>query len=252
MIKKILGRRLKNWIWRRASSQLQLKRVLCSGIEIEIRSFADWCVYNDIFVEGEYDPAIDESLKSCGSENFRWVDLGANVGFFTLRVLDRMRRLKGPEMVKTKILMVEGSPSLDEEIKRRTQHVRNAATDLTILNGLVGKKEGSATFQFASSQMMNRINRSNTGSALQYVNLDPYLEQFPEIDLLKCDIEGSEFDFLNSYSPAIEKTKHLIIEFHLPECPPAEGVDRVKKKGFTIARELYQQGEAATWFFSRR
>src|SRR5687768_2408116 len=103
MIKHLLSRGMKDWIWRRSSGYLNLRRTLCSGIEIDLQSFADWCVYNDIFVEGEYDSAINDSLKSRTSQNFRVVDLGANVGFFTLRVLDRLRRQGGAETLKTRI-----------------------------------------------------------------------------------------------------------------------------------------------------
>lgn len=38
---------------------LGLRHQLPSGIDIEVASLADWNIYNDIFVDGEYDRAIN-------------------------------------------------------------------------------------------------------------------------------------------------------------------------------------------------
>ena len=36
----------------------------------------------------------------------------------------------------------------------------------------------------------------------------------PPYDLIKCDIEGSEWEFLNNYQNLIKKSKYLLLEWH--------------------------------------
>ena len=36
----------------------------------------------------------------------------------------------------------------------------------------------------------------------------------PPYDLIKCDIEGSEWEFLNNYESLIKKSKYLLLEWH--------------------------------------
>ena len=55
----------------------------------------EWVVYDEVFQQGEYDGPITDALASFSKGPGCIVDLGANVGFFPLRVLDRWRVLHG-------------------------------------------------------------------------------------------------------------------------------------------------------------
>ncbi len=250
-VRQLVPRELKAWIWRQSSSRLQLRRRLGSGVEVELASFGDWCIYNDIFVEGEYDPAITAAFRAGERHRFTIVDLGANVGFFTLRVLDRLYHHRRGESVHLSVLLVEGSPRLDAELQRRTAHLRGDSTDLTILNGLVGKRSGHARFEHARSHVKNRVSANGSGVALPYIDLRPQFDRLGPIDLLKVDIEGSEMDFIAAYPEALDRTRNLVIEFHRPECPPEIGIERVRAHGFSRTTLLQNQGATETWLFSR-
>jgi hypothetical protein len=52
------------------------------------------------------------------------------------------------------------------------------------------------------------------GAAVPYVDLSPLLEDWPRVDLVKCDIEGSEYDFLRVYADVLRKTCMAVFEFH--------------------------------------
>jgi len=65
-------------------------------------------MYTEVFRKGEYDSAIDRALTLADRDRCLVVDLGANVGFFTLRVIDRARSESRPCDVS--VLAVEGSP----------------------------------------------------------------------------------------------------------------------------------------------
>jgi hypothetical protein len=56
---------------------------------VKVASKGEWWVYNDIFVDGEYDMPIHTALEDRSPVRpFIVLDLGANVGYFALRVLD--------------------------------------------------------------------------------------------------------------------------------------------------------------------
>ena len=89
---------------------------LRSGLAVEIRDLADWIVYCDIFVDGEYDTAIDHCLASASAHRpLQILDLGANVGFFTMRFVDRM--LRSDPQRPYQATLVEGSPRVAAELK---------------------------------------------------------------------------------------------------------------------------------------
>jgi FkbM family methyltransferase len=249
----LIPRNLKPWIWKKLSGLMHLHYRLPSGLEVRVRSFSDWCIYNDIFVAAEYDEAIDAALdRAKGGDSFRVVDLGANVGFFTLRVVDRMIRRK-ISFPAVECLLVEASPRLQEDIQWHLDTAKVAGFRARIVNGLVGKKTGDADLEIHASECMNQVTTvpGSRSRRVAYYDLDEELFPVNGIDLLKCDIEGSERDFLESYPHLLNKTQVAIFEFHEPQCPAKDGVPAVMKAGFSRNRLLLDQGCAQTVFFER-
>src|SRR5690348_10322962 len=68
-------------IWK----DLDLHREL-AGLKIKVSSKSDWTVFNEIFVERFYDRAISQVLSQAPTDRvLRVFDLGANVGYFSIR-----------------------------------------------------------------------------------------------------------------------------------------------------------------------
>jgi FkbM family methyltransferase len=251
--RNVIPSAIKRWLWRKACNLLSLKRTLNSGYPIQISSYSDWCIYNDLFVENEYDQAIHASFDRKENHGpLEVVDLGANVGFFTLRVLDLLQRRKLKIREKT-FLLVEASPSLDLELRQRVGELHEPGLHINIINGLVGEKQGTAQFQIKHSQTGNHVVAidDRNGKSLEYVNLDTFVSSKSRIDLLKCDIEGSEGAFLRNYADLLQKTQVAIIEFHEPQCGASVGVPQMMATGFIRSHLLLNQGHAQTWFFER-
>jgi FkbM family methyltransferase len=224
-----------------------------SGIRVKIASYSDWCIYNDIFNAGEYDQAIESALKqSKTTASFRIVDLGANVGLFTLRVLDLIHRRK-LSFPAVQCLLVEASPRLEQAIRNHLQGLELKGLQTQVVIGLVGKKTGEAQLELKASECMNQVVKEGNRQSrkVAYYNLDEALAGVPIIDLLKCDIEGSERDFLENYPHLLRKTTVAVFEFHEPQCPASFGLPVVMKAGFTSSRVLYDQGRATTVCFER-
>jgi hypothetical protein len=59
-----------------------------------------------------------------------------------------------------------------------------------------------------------------------------------EMDLLKCDIEGAELLFIQSYADLLRKVKHAVFELHHDQCDTDKCVGILQELGFhqTIPR----------------
>src|SRR5438045_3636189 len=84
-----------------AWNAVSLHSVTASGMQLRIANPSDWLVFNEIFVKGEYDTAIEIALENV-VDQLNVLDVGANVGFFSFRVLDRLQ-VSGRNDVKPNI-----------------------------------------------------------------------------------------------------------------------------------------------------
>jgi FkbM family methyltransferase len=181
-------------------------------VRFTIRSASDWMMFCDIFLDGEYDKPIHRALSANAATNTVHVlDLGANSGFFTFRLADRAQHIAFPETIR--IVAVEGSPA---NTRRFRNNLREAGLPASIqvesVHGLVGERKGVGHILESQSWGMSHVDRH--GIPVPYVDLSPLVKDWPRIDLLKCDIEGSEFDFLRVYADILHKTRLAVFEFH--------------------------------------
>jgi len=70
-------------------NKLKLEWKLLFGLAIKVKSHAEWKAYNDIFVDREYNVPLKQALASTrNGHTFTFLDLGANVRFFTTRLTE--------------------------------------------------------------------------------------------------------------------------------------------------------------------
>lgn len=190
--------------------------VLRSGVRINVRSHPDWIVFNEIFVNGDYDRAIADALgpePARATRPFVALDLGANSGFFTLRLFDLLRRA-APER-PARVIAVEGAQSTYDLMVRRVVRDNGLGGEVTALRGLVGARTGQAAFsEYPSTTTNNIFDRNLAARQVPYVDLEVHLSPAAEVDLLKCDIEGAEELFLNSYPDLLRRTRVAAVELH--------------------------------------
>lgn len=244
IVRKLLPQRaaeaLRRFVW----SLPNLRRELRSGLVLTVGSPSDWLLYNDIFVEHEYDAAIDLAVERTGAGRpLTIVDLGANVGYFTLRAADRLTAAKPGAPLR--FVLVEPNPFLAGELKRRVLSQPSLAGSVTLLQGLVGRREGTgilyeSPLHFESSLVERRGVRRRE---VAYVDLDAALEPGRPVDLLKCDIEGAELEFLASYPDLLRRTSVCVLELHPEKCDPAACIRLLEEAGFT-GRRVLREGTA--------
>lgn len=213
---------------------LDLRWTLPSRVSVRIANYPEWVVYNEIFASGEYDAAISRALDSApDATSLHIVDLGANVGFFTLRVVDWLRQRR-TERTGFKITAVEGDRRLIEEFCSRVM-VENALSEyVRLVHGLIGERAGTAMLYGPDAHTENSLFRWTARSKVQadYVDLSSLFASEPQIDLLKCDIEGAELLFIQNYPDLLRKVRVAVLELHDDLCDTQQCRRLLNEYGF--------------------
>jgi FkbM family methyltransferase len=202
--------------------QLDIRIHLDKDICYEIWSQSDWWVYQEVFVAREYDNLLLEVIaKANPDEPVRVMDLGANAGFFTARLA--ALALHASIRHKFEMLLVEAAPHLARSLPERLKVIPGDLMSITVVEGLVGKKEGTASLLLAGGDIGNSVGNPDQARGwmnargavpVPYVDLNELAWKEGPIDLVKCDIEGGEFDFVENYPELLKRTRRLQIEIH--------------------------------------
>ncbi len=203
---------VRNKIWRFLKPQWTLR----SGIVVRIENDSDWFVFNEIFASKEYDPAF-QLFVPCSSRSPLVLDLGANVGYFAIRISDELL-VSGCQDFET--ISVEASPVNFRALTHRLGQ-RALKNKVKAILGLAGEKTGTAKI-LHSGQHYGHSALGNMADAkapiVSYIDIDALTAGWEKIDFLKCDIEGSEEVFLNTYGSLLQKVDNAVFEFHAGEC----------------------------------
>ena len=243
-----LKNRLRKFVWMRLNPSWTLN----SGLLIRVLNYNDWMIYNDIFVEGEYDPAIENLLKASRDESrpLQVLDLGGNVGFFTLRLAHLLLRAERPNF---RVTMVEGSPSTYAELLERLGANQELLRDrVTAVHGLAGNRAGEAQIVQGVAHGENTLfGEGSRGARVSFVDLEMLAAAWPRIDLLKCDIEGAEEIFLGNYADLLTKTDRAVFEFHHDKCDVANCRRLLAGAGLIPAKTIREFGHCSVELFLR-
>jgi FkbM family methyltransferase len=233
---------------------LSLTWTTTSGITVRVATYNEWIIYNEIFVDGEYDPAIHAALgRVSGDRPFRVLDLGANVGFFTLRLFDRLRG-SGRRDAACDVTLVEADAALVPVLDARLHHDNALAGSVRVVHGAVGRRDGTATFYPSAASPGNgslEPRPGRGGVTVPSVDVDRVTRDMPDIDLVKCDIEGAELSFFELYPALLRKTATLIVEIHADRSPIARCRELLGAAGLTRERVLRDRGGCALHLYTR-
>jgi FkbM family methyltransferase len=167
-------------------------------------------IFSEVFIAGEYDPPapVVERLSALGHPP-RILDLGANIGLFAARSRERWPQAS--------IVSVEPDPE-NLELLRRTAA---AAGNIEVLAACGSNHDGTLRFaagQFAESHVVD--------SAADHDAIEvPCLDVIPladSADLVKMDIEGSEWEILADPRLAAVGAQAWVMEWHDKRCPHAD------------------------------
>lgn len=178
----------------------------------------DIAVFYEIFVRGEYSQHVEEIERHVPtSANPMIVDLGANVGLATIYF-----QLRYPGAT---LLCVEPESENYLYLKRNAT-ASSRENHTTFVRALVGDAEGVGYLQSDDSGEWGfTLVRDHTeqSAPTPIIDLRSLLERSgrTHVDILKCDIEGSEVELMRSICTWGPMVKSLIIELH-----PTRGYDK--------------------------
>lgn len=249
-IRDLIPNSVKRYIHHFIYSTLNLTWKTKQEIIIKIKSPVDWTLYNDIFVDHEYDKAIYSALK----KQTNILDLGANVGFFILRVIALASKKQ-----QATVVAIEPDNKNIEELKRRLGEQNlafNNRFNIRIIKGVVGKKSGYEKMYMSHNYHMNTAIKdfAYAGSRqeiVKYIDLNNLLKS-KKWDLIKVDIEGSEEELVKNYGLLFKKTKNVIMEIHRDVVCEKSILYMMKQYGFVASEIVADHGSNVLVFFSRK
>lgn len=179
--------------------------------------------------------AVAQRLSRRG---LRVLDLGGNVGLFAAWALDRYD--------VAELVSFEPDPT-NLPILRRCR-ARNPAAAWTIVEACAGTAPGEVAFVAGEGADSRVAFDAATGTVTV-----PVVDVLPALrgDLVKIDIEGSEWDLLVDPRLAEAPVDVLVIEWHAHGCPAPDpfgaAVRALETAGFTVHGEDHGHSHGSLW-----
>lgn len=234
------------------AAQFPIAVRLKTGITTTIRSKCDYVIWKDIFEDCEYRSAIDHVLGSTtGSVSL--LDLGMNIGYFTLYAMSRMHEAQ-------RQFQIVGIEAVKELTETASEQIRTqpGAENVRIIQGLIGNRDGHWGLRISGSHPCNALVRgySDTSRDTKEVRFMRFMDlmslNLPErIDLMKCDIEGAEEFFLESYPELLRRTASLVIELHHDRCHTGKCMEILDRASFIPKQTIRQEESQSTVLYVR-
>jgi len=223
LLKRILPRPLVRIIREKRKEQRQQKRfainegkdllqnveVLGISFSIYLNPFLNGGVDSVIYKDGVWEPEIVYLIKKHLPPRGTFVDIGANIGFHSLIA----SAVTGPD---GNVLAFEPLPRLQQQMQKSIES--NNFSNIVIKPVALGMSYGSANLSLveenigASSIQDVSIDRVVSDIVTVPVRtLDSYREELSRIDLVKIDIEGTEYEALRGGEKILLKFKPVII-----------------------------------------
>lgn len=161
-------------------------------LELRIVNSDDAKIPKEIFVENVYRISPDQFPE----ENAVMLDIGAHIGTCSLYVNTFNKEREEP------IKIVAYEPNLDnyEYLTKNIQDTISSYTD-----AVTGKPQ---TYDIEDNGGSSKLVKGK----LQSVTLESILDQYPNVDVLKIDVEGSETEMLLN-TPNLNKVQYITIEY---------------------------------------
>ena len=159
-------------------------------------------ILKEIFFERLYLPLVQDK------KDLTIVDVGANVGLFTLWMYPYAK----------KIYSVEPSAIHCETLGKMVEF--NKMDKVEIIQKALSDKDGEATFYHIENTTAFTLTKASTGitgtETVPTVSIATLLKDIPHIDILKIDIEGAEGTAFgnSSFDEVAGKIDNIVMEYH--------------------------------------
>jgi FkbM family methyltransferase len=183
-------------------------------------------VFSEVFVLGEYDPPPEVSdWLTALDRPARMLDVGGNIGLFATYARDRWPG--------TSVVSIEPDPENLEVLRRNASH----GSDLEVVAACAANHDGTLRF-VAGQQAGSHVANGASGEDTIEVPCVDVFRLAESADLIKMDIEGSEWNILADPRLASVPARALVMEWHELLCPHpdphAAAREALERAGFTV------------------
>lgn len=236
---KIVQKHIQNWYMLFADKIFATSNILYrfkNGILVECRPKSTDVNESVVVLSGIEYP---EQLCRFNKQNAVVVDIGANIGTFSLYV----NHLNPQKNVK--IYAIEASPENIALCKKNFQH--NHISDYVLVEKAITGQNGVVAFDMSGNFDGFKVS-DNTSNGIQVESqkISTFCQNYniKTIDLLKIDIEGSEFDIFQVDAEFIKKNVSvLLMEYHLSEKHSSvDGIVNALSDEFNVVLENIHEG----------
>ena len=199
-----------------------IKLVALDGFELYVYEH-DWDIGEHIIETRQYEPQVTAFLKRHLQEGMTFVDVGANIGYFTLMAATLVGR-------SGRTIAVECNPRNCELIYMSLH--RSGFDDVLVYPFAVSdtRKLMSFTSGFSNGVVNELAEDDQEAVIVPAVTLDSLLINEPRIDIIKMDIEGSEAKAWQGMRQVIEKHRPVIMMEFFPSL--LEWISEIKAEEF--------------------
>jgi len=193
-------------------------------------NFAD-IVLNQINTDRFYDNIFE------GEENLTILDIGGNIGLFSLYIQDKA----------SKVYAVEPTPSHYYILDNPTKDYSN----IQPINVALHNEDTTIDFYISeeNSTMNSTVNKYGTKVEVQAVTLATLIEELEldHVDFIKCDIEGSEMAALTDETVGAVKdiVDSWFIEVHATDNETFQGINSLRHNREELSKMFERQGYKA-------
>jgi FkbM family methyltransferase len=200
--------------------------------------------YMEYFVHQKYGKWLNRSYKTV-------VDAGANVGVFSSYML--------LNDYATKIVAIECDKKALKDLQQNFKH----NTTVTVLSKALSTSPEPITFYhspenpvISSTLSPDRLEshlagiKGNIVETVETVTLEQLVYTYGEIDLLKIDVEGAEYDIMmNSNTSVFDRINNIFLECHFFEKDYKQKyyslIDKIRALGYTVEEFRKNQSDDA-------
>lgn len=157
-----------------------------------------------LYMKGDFDPAVFEPFRAVLRPGDVFLDVGANVGFYSLLALDQVGDTGAVHAFE-----------IDERplrcLRKTIRHGRIANLDLH--EQAVGAAAGRVFLQRETDCGNSHVETTGAGNGVTMTTLDHWLVEHPAVRVraMKIDIEGGEFAALQGARRLLDIQKPLVV-----------------------------------------
>jgi len=147
---------------------------------------------------------VEIFIKSCLRVGSVFVDVGANIGYYTL-IASKLVGSQG------RIYSIEPVPSTATILKANVK--LNNCLNVSVYEVAIWSSKGTLTLKIPGPWYgLVSVSRYGVNMVVNSTTLDELLKSEVSIDCIKIDVEGAELEVLRGAKDVLKRTKYLVIE----------------------------------------